>query len=428
MPARKRMSSKARGEYLELMQERYRQASRKERSTLLHEMEGVTGLHRKSLIRLMKRDDLSRKPRSRERGRTYGLDVQNALGIIAESFDYICAERLHGNLAWMAEQLARHGELHLTGQLRKQLGQISTSTIRRLLTRVRKDEYHLPRPKPKPANSILQGIPMKRLPWNETEPGCFEVDLVFHSGSDARGEFASSLHMVDVATGWSELAAILGRSHLVVGDAFQRILGRLPFPILKLHPDNGSEFFNHYLMRFWREAVPGLVWSRSRPYHKNDNRFVEQKNSSIVRSYLGYQRLDTVEQVKAMNRLYDKLRLYYNLFQPVLRMSCKEMIPQEDGSYLVRHRYGQARTPFDRLCGTEAISHEEKEAFTQLRAQTNPRRLRVEIRELADAILRMPNAAKSAEAQNVYLTLFGPHAAGATAPVTLSFDRMGPLR
>ncbi len=181
-------------------------------------------------------------------------------------------------------------------------------------------------------------------------------------------------------------------------------------------------------MRFWQKQAPELSWSRSRPYHKNDNRFVEQKNSSIVRSYLGYQRLDTVEQVKAMNCLYQKLRLYYNLFQPVLRMSCKEILPQADGTSRVRHRYGPARTPFHRLCATEAVPQEETEALSQLRTRTNPRWLRVETRELADAILRMPNAANSPEPQNVYLTLFRPHALRATAPVTLSFDRTEALR
>jgi hypothetical protein len=376
----------------------------------------------------MGKTDLRRKPRTRERGRTYGLDVQYALRVIAESLDYICAERLHGNLAWMAKHLARHGELHLRGALLEQLSQVSVSTIRRLLQGMHKDEYFLPRPTPRPANSILKDIPMKRLPWHETEPGYFEVDLVFHCGSDTRGEFACSLHMVDVATGWSEIAAVLGRSQLVISDAFQRILARLPFPVLGLHPDNGSEFFNHHLLRFWQERAPALSWSRSRPYHKNDNRFVEQKNSSIVRTYFGYQRLDTVEQVKAMNRFYQKLWLYYNFFQPVLRLHHKEVTPQADGTCRVRHRYGTARTPLHRLCATDTISREEKETLKLLREQTNPRRLRVEIREQVDAILRMPNTADSPQAQNVYLTLYGRQLVEPTAPVTLSFDRMEPLR
>jgi len=425
MPARKKMSSRARREYLGLMQERYQPASRQERSQLLDEMVRVTGLDRKTIIRLMKKYNLSRRPRSRDRGPTYGPQVQYTLSIIAESFDYICAERLKGNLVWMAEHLARYGELHLTENLTKQLDSISISTIRRMLARVKKDEYYLPRPSPRPANPITKGIPMRRLPWNEVVPGYFEVDLAFHSGPDARGDFACSLHMVDVASGWSELAATLGRSYLVLGDAFQRILERLPFPILELHPDNGSEFFNHYLLRFWRKVAPGLSWSRSRPFHKNDNRFVEQKNSSLVRTYLGYQRLDTVEQVKALNQLYDRLWLYHNLFQPVMRLNHKEMVLQEGGSYRLRHQYDLACTPLERLCATGAVSQEKKEALLELRARTNPRRLRVEIRELADAILRMPNAT---EPQDVYLTLACPPLQGPASPVTLSFDRRKPLR
>lgn len=422
------MSDSSRRQYLEVMQERYRAAGRKERSSLLDEMEEVTGLARKTLIRLMSKSDLRRKPRSKERGRTYKGEVRYALSIIAESLDYICAERLHGNLAGMARHLAQHGEMHLTEDLLDQLENISVSTIRRHLRGMQKDEYYLPRPKPKAANAISKDIPMKRLPWDETEPGHFEVDLVFHCGGDARGEFACSLHMIDVATGWSEIAAILGRSQLVVADGFQRILERLPFPVLQLHPDNGSEFLNHHLLRFWQDAVPQLSWSRSRPYHKNDNRFVEQKNSSIVRSYFGQARLDTVAQVEAMNSLYDKLWLYYNLFQPVLRLQDKEFVPQENGGYRVRRDYGLAQTPFQRLCAAGTISGEEKAALVQLHRQTNPRQLRVQLRQMAETIVRMPNASRSAKAQNVYLTLYRSHAVTPDAPVTLSFDRMTPSR
>jgi len=275
------------------------------------------------------------------RGCVYGEDVRHVLSVIAESFDYICAERLHGNLLWMGQHLEARGELRLTPELEGKLGRISTSTIRHLLHGLAKDEYYLPRAKPKSPNPLSRSIPMKRLPWDEAEPGHFEVDLVLHTGSDASGEFACSLHMVDVATGWSEIAAILGKSQLVVADAFSRILSRLPFPVLQLHPDNGSEFLNHHLLRLWQEWVPGLTWSRSRPYEKNDNRFVEQKNSSIIRAYMGYQRLDTVTQVRTMNEFYEKLRLYYNFFQPVMRLADKHFLPLEGGGSRLRRSYAE---------------------------------------------------------------------------------------
>ena len=123
---------------------------------------------------------------------------------------------------------------------------------------------------------------MKRIPWDEAEPGHFEVDLVHHCGPSASGEYVHTLQMVDVTTGWSERVAVLGRSFRVMRAGFQRCLERLPFPVLEIHPDNGNEFFNHHLVRFFRDAVQGVDLSRSRPYRKNDNRNVEQKNSSSI--------------------------------------------------------------------------------------------------------------------------------------------------
>ena len=421
------MSGQSREEYLKLMQDRYRQASRKGRSLLLDEMEQVTGRHRKHLIELMGRPDLGRRARARERGVTYGPEVKYALSVIAESLDYICAERLKDNLGWMAEHLASYGHLDLTDSLAQKLERISVCTIRRLLAGMEKDEYYLPRPRPRRPQPLTQAIPMKRLAWNETEPGHLEVDLVFHSGSDPAGEFAHSLHLVDAATGWSEIAAILGRSQLVVADGFQRLLARLPFPVVELHPDNGGEFFNDHLLRLFAHWVPQLQWSRSRPYQKNDNRFVEQKNFSLVRAYLGYQRLDTVEQVRAMNRLYEMLSLYYNLFQPVLRLRQKELIPLPDGTYRTRRRYGPASTPFERLRQLKGISPEKEQYLLHLRQNTDPRMLRSQIHELAAAILRLPGAAKSAKAQNVHLTLYA-NDTEPPLPVGLSSDRMTPAR
>jgi hypothetical protein len=134
--------------------------------------------------------------------------------------------------------------------------------------------------------------------------------------------------MIDVATGWSERAATLGRSYLVIKDAFQRFLVRLPFSVLEVHPDNGSEFINHHLYHFWKKAADNIELSRSRAWQKNDNRFVEQKNDTLVRAYLGYERLDTVEQTNLLNQLYDLMWLYYNFFQPVMRLQEKTVIPQ----------------------------------------------------------------------------------------------------
>lgn len=380
MSSEDKMTIDERRKYLRMMQKRYFEADRKERGLLLDEMEAITELHRKSLIRLMT-GSLERRPRRQQRSRTYGPEVDDALRVIAESTDYICAERLTPNLPWLAEHLAAHDELTVSLHLLELLDRISVSTVERILARIRQDEPRLPRRGPKHRNRLLQDVPMKRIPWNEPNPGHFEVDLVHHCGHSASGDYVHTIQMIDVTTGWSERAAVLGRSYLVMQDGFNRILLRLPFPVRELHPDNGVEFFNNHMLRFWKGLKPKPNLSRSRPYHKNDNRFVEQKNATLVRAYLGYDRLDSVAQTVAVNQLYDKMWLYYNFFQPVMRLTEKTPIRQEGQPSRIKRRYDEAATPFDRLCATKAISQEGQKLLEALRDQTNPRQLRQEIYE-----------------------------------------------
>jgi hypothetical protein len=417
------MTIDERRKYLRTMKRRYARANRKERGRLLTEMEAVTGMHRKSLTRLLN-SSLERQPRVRQRGRIYDKPVRDAIGIIAESFDYICAERLTPNLGWMADHLMRHGELCLSPIVRQKLQQISVSTTQRILSSAPRTNYRPKRSTSRRKKGFLSEIPMKRLPWDERRPGYFESDTVFHCGPSASGEFMCTLQLIDVATGWSERVAVLGRSYLVMEDAFRRMLARLPFPIVELHPDNGSEFMNHHLLRFWKELVQGVELSRSRPYQKNDNRFVEQKNSSLVRDYLGYDRLDTVAQTWATNQLYDKMWVYYNLFQPVMRLEEKTRYPAQNGRPIhTKRRHDQARTPFDRLCETDAICEEHKRQLEILRAQTNPRQLRQEIYAQIDHLFSLPPA-QAGVSENVHQTLRSsahPQKGGTLAP--LNFNR-----
>jgi hypothetical protein len=403
MSTEEKMTIDERRKYLRKMKKRYVKATRTEKGLLLNEMQAVTELHRKSLIRLVN-GSLDRQPRQRQRGRTYGPEVKYALSVIAESWDYLCADRLTPNLVWMANHLATHHELQVSPLLLEKLDQISISTVKRILAGTPRDKPRLPRGGPRRVHRLTQDIPMKRIPWNEQQPGHLETDLVHHCGPRAYGEYVCTIQAIDVATGWSELRAVLGRSYLVMEDAFRYILARLPFLILELHPDNGSEFFNHHLLRFFESAVQGMTLSRSRPYHKNDNRFVEQKNSSLVRAYLGNDRLDTVAQTIAVNQLYDKVWIYYNLLQPVMRLSEKIVTPVEGQLARVKRRYDQARTPFDRLCATKSIPQERREQLEALRDRTNPRQLRQEIYDQIEYIFSLPNAVPG-QTENVYLTL-----------------------
>jgi hypothetical protein len=408
MPTEEKMTIDERYKYLRVMQKRYRQATRKGRGQLLDEMQCVTRLNRKTLIRHMKRG-IVRQPRRRQRGKTYGHEVDDALRVISETLDYICAERLTPHLVAMAQELASHGELELCPGLLERLGRISVSTVRRRLKKFAQlEQWRLPRRRgPRQRNPVTRNIPARRIAWNEPEPGHFEVDLVHHCGASASGHYVHTIQMIDVATGWSERAAVLGRGQVVMEDAFRRILERLPFPVREIHPDNGSEFFNHHLVRFWKDVVKGVHLSRSRPWYKNDNRFVEQKNATLVRAYLGDARLDSVEQTKALNELYEKMWVYYNLFQPVMRMTEKSIVPTPRGGHRVHRVYDSPQTPFQRLCATDAISGEQRRKRQRLRDDTNPRHLRRQIYQLLDRLFSLP-AATPGQTEDALMTLSVP--------------------
>jgi len=380
------MSISERRTYLARMFPRYRAADRPGRSQLLTEMQAVTGLHRKSLLRLLNAATLARQPRTRQRGRTYGVAVEDAIRLIWETLDYVCAERLTPALVPTAQQLAHHGELCLSDMLLAQLGRISIASVQRRLTRFTPDTPRLPRKGPEQANRLAKTIPMRRIPWDIAEPGHFEVDLVHHGGPVPVGDYGYTLQMIDVATGWSERVAVLGRSQLRMEEGFRRILARLPFPIRELHPDNGSEFLNHHLVRFFGEAITGLQLSRSRPYQKNDNRFVEQKNATLVRAYLGQVRLDTPAQVAALNALYEQMWVYYNLFQPVLHL-----IEKGTNGTRITRKWDTAQPPLTRVLATDVLSDPQRATLEARVQATNPRALRQSIyqalRELLQADL-----------------------------------------
>lgn len=386
MSAEEEMSVDERRKYLRRMEKRYRAADRAGQGRLLTEMEAVTGLHRKSLIRLLNEESLDRQPRRLQRGRVYGPEVADVLGVVWESQDYICAERLTPSLLSMAQHLARFGELRLNAQIETKLAQISQATVLRLLTKLRQDTPRLPRRGPEQANGIARSIPMGKIPWQTPEPGHFEVDLVHHCGESTAGEYLHTLQMVDVATEWSERVAVLGRSQRAMEAAFRRILERLPFPIRQLHPDNGPEFLNGHLIRFFGQEMVGAKLSRSRPYHKNDNRYVEQKNYTLVRAYLGYRRMDSPSQMVALDCLYDRMWLYYNLFQPVLHLTSKEVVA---GSRIKR-TWDEARTPYQRVLEAGVLSEEQRAVLSALYAGTNPRQLRREIHQTIQSLWDEP--------------------------------------
>ena len=394
MAASDPMSIEERRKYLKKMEPIYRRGGKRERGRLLDEMEVVTRMHRKSLTRLLRPGiSLERKPWRGRRKRTYGPEVQDIVAVVWESLDYICAERITPRLLETAQHLAHFGEIRLTPEIERQLGSISRATVARMMGRLRQYKPRLPQKGPSKANKVRRGIPMGRIPWDTADPGHFETDLVHHCGSAPVGTYVHTLQLIDIATSWSERVAVYGRSQESMVEGFKRVEKRLPFPIREIHPDNGSEFFNAAVISYFgREAMPVHI-SRSRPFHKNDNRLVERKNDTLVRSFFGPWRIDTRSQCDRVNALYDDMWIFYNLFQPVQHLVGKRM---EDGR--LRRTWDEARTPFERLCETGVLAPEVVERLQQLRRETNPRTLRRWIRDESTAIFcEIGDAAEAAQ-------------------------------
>jgi hypothetical protein len=362
------MTIDERRKYLHKMWGRYRDATKQGKSQMLDDMEHVTGLNRKSIIRILN-GRLSRKKRTRERGPTYGTSVMDVVRKISKALDHPCAERLKPNLVFLAKHMSNHDQLSVDEVTVRKLETISISTLKRMLSSINKSKEKISRkriPKRK-RNTFKESFPMRRIPYDTPEPGHFEVDLVLHCDEDHSGDYIHTIQMTDVATGWCEIEAVLGRSYRVMEDGFAWMLGNLPMPVIEIHPDNGSEFFNQHLLRFWQAKVPDLYISRSRPYHKNDNRFVEENNSSLVRAYIGHGRLDTLRQLIIMREIYEDLTCYHNFFQPVMKTIQKIQIDE----FHYRRVFDRAQPPLDRLANAGILADAHVERLFNLRDQVN---------------------------------------------------------
>lgn len=374
--------------YLRRMKQRYDQATKAEKGRLLQEMQTMTGLHPKSLTRLMNQPVIARKARTHQRQRAYSPPVDDLIRLLGPALDWICPERLTPALAPTARQLIRLGELTVSEEVLAELDQISISTVERIVRRIRQDEPRLPqrRGRPSALNALAAEIPTRVIPWDESEPGHFEVDCVVHCGAETRGDSVCTIQMIDVATGWSERVAVLGRSERAMAEGFALILARCPIPLRELHPDNGPEFLNAHLLRFFAERGVEIDWSRSRPYHKNDNRFVEQKNATLVRAYLGDAVLKTARQAELLNALYETMWRYYNFHQPVLRQIAKQVWHDEAGQLHRRRKHDRAQTPHQRLLASPGLKEEIRQELEATYALLNPLTLHRTLEQQLDAL------------------------------------------
>ena len=366
------LSVVARREYVLAMRKRYRAVTgRAARSALLDELVRVAGYDRKHAITLMnqrpaKRPGAGRKRSGRPRAYRHCLSV---IEVVWEALDYCCAERLHPQLTTLATSLAQHEEIVLTREAREELACISRATLARRLAELPRGKPRLARSGPHPNRMLQVDVPVDRYRWNEDRPGALEVDLVEHNGGSSGGHYACTLSIVDVVSGWTARRAVMGKSQAAVLEALDSLLTAWPSTVWVLHSDNGSEFLGRHLLTYCRER--DVTFHRSRPYRKNDNAHVEQKNRQWVRDVVGYERIDTSAGLAWLNAIYEALHAYANLVLP----SVKVVRKTRDGSKVTK-RYDTAKTPLDRLLHLEAVRADRIDELTHLQDTLNPLELR----------------------------------------------------
>ena len=387
---------------------KYKQARKKEKGEILDRLIELTGYNRSYQARLLRQkakpkvvgrfksgdiniilveDGRVKRKKKSKRPRKYGTKVFEPLKKIWFICDCICGKRLAPYLPEIIPVLERWGEIELEEEVREKLLQISAATIDRLLAPVRKRYQIKGRSGTKPGTLLKGQIPIRTYSeWNENRPGFVEVDLVSHEGGDPSGDFAHTLDLTDIHTGWTETKAVKNKAQVWVFEALEEIIERLPFKLLGLDSDNGSEFINAHLLRFCKQEK--ITFTRARPYRKNDSCFVEQKNWSVVRKAVGYRRYDTEEELRILNRLYDTVRLYTNFFQPVMKLVEKRRIGSK-----VKKKYDQPRTPFRRVLESSFIDKEAKKELRDEYEKLNPAALKRKITRLQEELERV-NCAK----------------------------------
>ena len=374
---------------------RYQRARKKQKGKILDEFTELTGYNR-SYARTVLRGPGKKvsggrrqlRKRRPARGKHYDEKVLAVLRRIWIILDFICGKRLVAILPEILRRLEYLGELKCDARTRAKLPKISAATIDRLLGPERKKHQLRGRARTKPGTLLKKQIPLRTFSeWNEQRPGFVEIDLVAHDGGTAAGEYLYTLDMTDVYSGWTEVQAVQNKAQVWVFGALKELRARLPFALRGIDSDNGSEFINDRLLEYCQGE--GITFTRSRPYRKNDNCFVEQKNYTMVRRHVGYQRLVGIEQLALVNELYLHLRLYANYFQPVMRLKRKERHGAQ-----VKKTYHAPQTPYQKLRCSPYLSAASKQRLAREYAQLNPAELKRKIERIQEKLLQLAAAAR----------------------------------
>ena len=381
------MTNMTKKELAKVTRARYRLANKSVKTFMLNEFCSNTGYHRKYAIRLFNHESKENKERA-GRSKKYGAGLfVDVIIPIWELLDYPCGTRLQPELINMAEAMLRSGEIKITGEIKEQLKIISGKTLdRRLQKEIVIRRLNRSRGMTRHGTLLKSSIPIRLTEWNTQEVGFAETDTVAHNGGDPSGEFIYSLDIVEVCTGWSEQYAVMGKGERGVVAAIDQVKKELPFKLLGLDSDGGSEFINWHLVRYCQKEE--LFFTRSRPYMKNDNAYVEQKNNTHIRKLLGYGRFDTLAQLEMINDLYrNEWRLFSNFFRPVMKIKRKEKV----NNSLCHKIYDTAKTPYQRLMESDQISEEQKAKLRELYLSLNPVQLKKIINEKVKKIRQSGN-------------------------------------
>ena len=379
------MSQHSKREYLQVMQARYHRACKSQKQSLLDEVCQVCGYHRKHAIRLLNQVCNEFRPRrTPHRSFTYSLTTLSVLTAVWKVAGYPWSVRLKTLLhVWMPWIKQRYP---ITAEIERQLLAISPRQIDRRLQsqkrKIRKRIYG----RTKPGTLLKHQIPIRTTHWDVTTPGYVEIDLVSHSGNSAAGDFIYSLNLTDIFSGWVETRAVMGKGYQGILVALEEIGLTLPFDLKGIDSDNGSEFINDHLLRFCQ--YHHLEFTRGRPYKKDDNAHIEQKNWTHVRKVLGWDRYDSPRALQAINAFYrGPWRVMMNLFQP----SIKLMRKVRKGSRLVR-KYDVPQTPLDRLLAIPPECPETMKHWQAQRLQNDPFELAERIEKQLEAIWKLANS------------------------------------
>ena len=383
------MVLQSRREYLEAIRKRYRKASRKEKSVILGEFCATCGYNRKYAIRLLRKPvtkDTSRKP-----GPAFQYDRELLLVPLKRIWfatDQMCSKKLKAAIPlWLPFYEEEHEPLPPV--VRHKLIDMSPATIDRMLKTLR-TLYKKGRCSTKPGTLLKNQIPIKTHNWDVTKPGYFEADTVAHCGNSMAGDFVFSLTFTDIFSGWTENRAVWGKGSQGVLRQIKNIEERIAFPILGFDCDNGSEFLNYHLVSYFTDRPKRpVLFTRSRPYRKNDNAFVEQKNWTHVRQLLGYDRFDNPELIPVINDLYmNEWSLFTNYFCPTLKLKEKLRI---NSRYI--KKYEPPQTPYQRILDSAEVSCKAKESLKAVYNSLNPFKLKRKIDDKLKAvfhIVRLP--------------------------------------